>query len=109
MDEPASDRYEEWDLLPLVMPARSTLYALEPMGVGTAFGESLTSYLTRVASAHCVFPGDLIRTMMVPLALFDAAASGRSDPSKTERLDPSQKSVVPSMLRRMARNSSEHL
>ncbi len=66
MDEPASDRYEEWDLLPLVMPARSPLYALEPMGVGTAFGESLTSYLTRVASAHCVFPGDLIRTMMVP-------------------------------------------
>jgi len=68
MDEPAADRYEEWDLLPLVIPPRTILYAPEPMGVGTAFGESLTSYLTRVAAAHCVFPGDLISTMMVPLA-----------------------------------------
>ena len=66
MDKQAADLYEEWDLTPVVMPARSTLYAPEPMGVGTRWVESLTSYLTRVASAHCLFPGDLIRTMIVP-------------------------------------------
>lgn len=64
MDE--TDQYEEWDLTPVVTPIRSTLYAPEPRGVGTAFVESLTSYMTRLADAHCIFPGDLIRKLIVP-------------------------------------------
>jgi transcriptional regulator with XRE-family HTH domain len=65
--EAAFERYEEWDLTPVSMPPRSTLYTLEPMGLGTCRVESLTSYLTRLAATHCVFPGVLISKMMAPL------------------------------------------
>ena len=50
------------------IPARSTLYALEPIGVGTPWVESLTSYIARLADAHCVFPGVLMEKIIVPLA-----------------------------------------
>lgn len=36
------------------------LFSLEPIGIGTAAVESLTSYLTRLAEAHCVTVGTLI-------------------------------------------------
>ncbi len=56
-----------WHLTGIVLPERSTLYAPAPIGVGTAFGESLTSYLARLAEAHCVYPGVLLQQMLVPL------------------------------------------
>ena len=56
-----------WHLTPVSLPERSTLYAPAPIGVGTAFGESLTSYLARLAEAHCVYPGVLLQQMIVPL------------------------------------------
>src|SRR5207245_11289580 len=56
-----------WYLTPVSLPERSTLYAPAPIGVGTAFGESLTSYLARLADAHCVYPGVLLQQMIVPL------------------------------------------
>lgn len=56
-----------WHLTDIALPERSTLYAPAPIGGGTAFGESLTSYLARLAEAHCVYPGVLLQQMMVPL------------------------------------------
>jgi len=66
MGKTAADMYETWDLSPAPMPTRNTLYALEPIGVGTPFVESLTSYLARLAEAHCVFPGTLLQKVLVP-------------------------------------------
>jgi hypothetical protein len=67
MGKGVGDAYEEWDLSPLLIPVRSTLYALSPIGVGTAFVESLTSYIARLADAHSVFCGRLIEKAIVPL------------------------------------------
>lgn len=60
------------------MPQPSTLYALNPIGVGTPFVESLTSYIARVALAHCVFPGVLMRHVIVPFAERHSTGEGRS-------------------------------
>jgi hypothetical protein len=38
------------------MPIHSRLYHLEPIGIGTPFVESLTSYVVRLAEAHSVSP-----------------------------------------------------
>lgn len=44
--------YEQGNLTLPPLPPRSKLYALEPMGLATPDGESLTSYVTRLAEAH---------------------------------------------------------
>lgn len=49
----------QWDLVAEQLPRRSVLYAPAPVGMGTTMGESLTSYLARLAAAHCVYPGVL--------------------------------------------------
>jgi len=41
-------------------PPRSALYSLEPIGVGTASVESLTSFFCRLAVTHCVSSTDLL-------------------------------------------------
>jgi len=46
--------YESWDLAPPVYSPPSRLYSLEPIGIGTPYGESLTSYIARLAQAHHV-------------------------------------------------------
>lgn len=46
--------YENWSLTPPVRPQPSRLYSLEPVGIGTPFSESLTSYIARLAQAHHV-------------------------------------------------------
>ena len=38
------------------IPPRSRLYYLEPIGIGTPYIESLTSYVARLAKAHCLSP-----------------------------------------------------
>jgi AraC-like DNA-binding protein len=58
--------YEEWKLELPSMPPRSTLYSLEPVGLGTPEVECLTSYITRLAEAHCVFPGILMYNLVGP-------------------------------------------
>jgi hypothetical protein len=51
--------YESWDLrLPSIRP-HSRLYPLEPIGIGTHLTESSTSYITRLAEAHCLTAGKL--------------------------------------------------
>lgn len=62
-----ANQYDVWDLTPLPMPERSTLYAPSPLGMGTALVESLSSYVMRLAEAHCVFSGLLMSKVIVPL------------------------------------------
>lgn len=46
--------YEAWDMQSPIFPERSRYYYLEPIGLFTAYTESLTSYLCRLAEAHCL-------------------------------------------------------
>jgi hypothetical protein len=46
---------------------RSRLYRLDPAGFGTAFVESLTSFIMRLAAAHHLTPGQLVRTSLTAL------------------------------------------
>lgn len=52
--------YESWDLSPPVVPSRSRLYSLEPIGIGTADVESFTGYIARLAEAHAVTVGNML-------------------------------------------------
>ncbi len=48
--------FDSWDLTPVVLPVRSRLHSIEPIGVGTPFVESLTGYIMVVTAAlvHCL-------------------------------------------------------
>lgn len=80
MEKAALVEYAGWHLSETPLPKRSTLYAPAPMGTGTAFAESLTSYISRLAKAHCVYPGVLLSQMIVP-HLPDAEAQSHADGS----------------------------
>lgn len=45
---------------------RSTLYNIEPIGVGAGHVESLTSYLMRIAFSHNVAVGTLMNKLIIP-------------------------------------------
>jgi hypothetical protein len=60
--------FDAWDCTLPVLPPRSRLYALEPIGIGTPFVESLSGYIARLADAHAVSVGDLIGRELSPLA-----------------------------------------
>ncbi len=49
----------------------SRLYSLNPIGVGTPYTESISSYLTRLAQEHCVTPKKLIMGEIAPLIMGD--------------------------------------
>ena len=51
----------------IIIPPRSYLYCMEPIGISTAFVESLTSYLSRLAQMHLVYPGHLLVEELFPL------------------------------------------
>lgn len=51
---------------PLKLPPRSILYSIDPMGVGTPDCESLSSYINRLAQAHCISAPKLIETVILP-------------------------------------------
>ncbi|WP_445636793.1 TniQ family protein [Nostoc sp. DSM 114161] len=57
--------YKPLNLQKPAIPPRSDLYSLEPIGVGTPYIESLTSYITRLAEAHCVPTGRLISAVII--------------------------------------------
>src|SRR6266700_737240 len=61
------ETYEQWDLTLPPIPERSVFFSLEPVGLGTPWVESLTSYIARLASAHAVFPGVLMNKLLEPL------------------------------------------
>jgi len=52
--------YRLWDTHAPEFPARSRLFKLEPIKVGTAEVESLTSYLSRLGAEHCTSPRRLL-------------------------------------------------
>jgi len=54
MTAEAMNIYDLEDLEKISIPPRSRLYHLAPVGISTPFVESLTSYTTRLAEAHCV-------------------------------------------------------
>jgi hypothetical protein len=51
---------EAWDLAVPSLTARSRLYSLAPIGIGTAFVESLSGYVERLAEGHAVSIGSLV-------------------------------------------------
>lgn len=59
--------YEGWDISKLTLPSRSRLFPLEPIGIGTPCVESLTSYIARLAEAHCLQTGVLMEKGIAPL------------------------------------------
>jgi hypothetical protein len=46
--------FEAWDQAAAPVTARSRLYALMPIGIGTSLVESLIGYVVRLAEAHAV-------------------------------------------------------
>lgn len=52
--------FEAWDLAVKPVTARSRLYSLAPVGLGTAFVESLSGYMARLAETHAVSTGSLV-------------------------------------------------
>ena len=60
--------FDSWDCTPPPLPPRSRLYALEPIGIGTPFVESLSGYVARLADAHAVSVGDLAGRELSALA-----------------------------------------
>lgn len=60
--------FDSWDLAKPVLAGRSQLYALRPVGIGTPFVESLTGYVSRLASAHVVPVGDLVGRVLAKFA-----------------------------------------
>ena len=59
--------FEAWSVSTPLIPARSELYSLEPIGAGTAFVESLTGYVARLAEVHSLKVGDLVGRLLSPL------------------------------------------
>jgi TniQ len=59
-------RYEVWTVAPPEIPPRSVLYHLSPIAIGTPGVESLTSYLARLAEAHSISCGMLLKRLLLP-------------------------------------------
>lgn len=76
--------YSSWDCSPAILPPRSRLYPLTPIGIGTPFVESLSGYVARLADAHAVSVGNLVVRELVALAvgspLFQSADPDRFYP-----------------------------
>ena len=81
-------RFEVWAPAREAPPRRSRLYSLEPIGIGTPEVESLSSYLNRLAQAHCVTVTTLIAHELLPHVGTPAPArahAGLSSPSRGGR------------------------
>lgn len=58
--------YDSWKQELPSIPARSPLYQLVPVGMGTSHVESLTSFIARLAEVHCLLPKTLITEIIAP-------------------------------------------
>ncbi|MBV8892331.1 MAG: TniQ family protein [Acidobacteria bacterium] len=58
--------YGDWGSIRAGWPHRSYLYALPPIGIGTAAAESLTGYISRLAAAHSLETGVLVNHELLP-------------------------------------------
>jgi len=75
--------YEAWDMTEPVVPSRSRLFNLSPVGFGTGLVECLTGYFSRLAEAHSVSTGALHHHEVQPLGagrrnMFSCATSARA-------------------------------
>lgn len=52
--------FDSWDCQAAALPPRSRVHALEPIGIGSAYVEGLTGYVSRLADAHAVSVSDLV-------------------------------------------------
>jgi hypothetical protein len=66
------DVFESWNLTAPPLPRRSLLLPLEPIGIGTPFVESLTSYISRLAEVHAVTVSDVVGYVLAACATRDA-------------------------------------
>ena len=57
----------QFDLAPLQVPPRSTLFHLEPIGIGTPYVESLSGYIARLAKEHFLSTRHLMAKIVAPL------------------------------------------
>ncbi|WP_108671562.1 TniQ family protein [Peribacillus acanthi] len=58
--------YVDFDLDEINVPPRSKLYNLEPIGMGTPYVESLTSYISRLAECHSMNLTTLVCKTFIP-------------------------------------------
>lgn len=76
-NEAMAEGYDEWDLTPPELPARSVLCRIPPLGVGTPETECLTSYLARLAKAHYLSIRSLLTQYLIPVINLRRSGSGR--------------------------------
>ena len=93
----------------LEIPKRSRLYFLEPIGVGTPYTESISSYLTRLSQEHCVTPKKLIMGEIAPLILGDKYHSEMLSKNVSTIFDNSDAKPAINGMRDMTRSLVEAL
>ena len=75
--------FDMWPLSIPHLPPRSDLAPIEPIGVGTGLVEGLTSYIMRLAEAHSVSTGDLVRRELATVPEKDTETTSRKRESAT--------------------------
>lgn len=76
-----TDEFAPLELLDLnkpLLPPRSRLYHLEPIGIGTPLVECLTGYIARLAAYHCVHSEMLIDREIMPLKMLAISQNRRN-------------------------------
>jgi AraC-like DNA-binding protein len=71
------ENYQHWELMVPELSPRSVLYQIRPIGIGTTETECLTSYLARLANAHHLPVGQLLRWQLIPMINDGRTESGR--------------------------------
>ena len=77
--------YCGWEPSRTDLTGRSYLYALLPIGVGTAAVESLTGYISRLAAAHAVETGVLVNHELLPRIPYTKGVRAGQTPTKLPR------------------------
>lgn len=88
------------------IPKRSRLYHLKPIASGTPHVEGLTSYICRLAEAHCVSPGILIKKEILPILLKTYSIGAREIYVIQEDKDTTVVSTIPKPIYR--KNPNEY-
>ena len=82
--------YEPWHLnWGTTLPERSYFYHMPPRGLGSAYVESLTGYISRLADAHNVSTGTLLSRELLPriraISSHHVSAAAQLNPSSLSR------------------------
>ena len=92
----------------------SKLNSLAPVGIGTPLVESLTSYISRLAYTHCIFPGILMERVVQPaigkqyssaeihkiynsVGAINGVLVSKEDPDKIRQNNPQKEYGLPSL------------